>query len=408
MSVHRAPWCVVCLIAIGIALAGCAGDDDDTDSADDDSGGATDDDLADDDAIDDDADDDADPFRCATPRGGAYPATTSYGGIHAGPRNDDFVDCDTPSAFTEAWHVLQGRVIAQPNTFSPDGATVYLTTSEPEPGACTVFALDAATGDERWCVNLPGAITSAVEVDAAGDLFVASDTCIVSLDASGAPRWTLDLPQGDAPPDNPNGAVGLHFTPSGRVATVTDLGVVMLIDRADGDIVASLDLPATLGFVPPASIDLDIDLSWFVPQAVLDDFDAVNGADFDILSFIGSGGQFSDNTVGVGPDGEIYVVGGGPDPRTGSLMRVDPGDDESTLVVRWYAPLRVVSPWRRRSAAGANAGRVTMRARVTTAANSASTITAGSSSSFAGYSKCSQAGSVSVSSRSWCGWVLMT
>lgn len=324
-------------LAMCVVLGGCTSDDDDADNADDLPDDGSDDDTGDD--VDDDMDDDG-AFRCATPQGAPYPDTSSYGGIHAGPRNDDFVDCETASSYTELWHALQGRVIAQPNTFSPDGSTIYVTTSEPEPGACTVFALDAADGGELWCRNLPGAITSSVEVDDAGDLYVASDRRIVSWSADGAERWAYEIPQDGATDDNPNGAVGLHFTPDGRVATVTDLGVVTLLDRANGAVVASLDLAATLGFVPAFTLGGDIDLSGIVPAEVIADFEAVNGTDFDILSFIGSGGQFCDNTIGIGPDGALYITSGGPDPWTGSLIRVDVDTDGApALAVRWYTLL---------------------------------------------------------------------
>jgi outer membrane protein assembly factor BamB len=277
-------------------------------------------------------------FRCATDHGGAYPPRTSYAGIHGGPRNDDFVDCEAPADWAPAWHALQGTVIAQPNTFSPDGRTIYVTTSQPRPDDCSVHALDAETGETEWCLALSGAITSSVEVDAAGDLYVGSDTAIVSLRPDGAERWRVTLPQPDDA-TNPNGAIGLHFDPKGRLVTLTDLGVLLVLDRATGDPIASLDLPAATGFVPPASLAGEfLDLSSIVPPEVLEDFEAMNGADFDLLSFIGSGGQFSDNTVAIAPDGAILVTGGGPSPTEGALLRVE--ERAGGLEVSFYAPFR--------------------------------------------------------------------
>ena len=276
--------------------------------------------------------------RCATPHGGAYPATTSYAGIHGGPRNDDFVDCEAPADWRPAWQALQGRVIAQPNTFSPDGVLLYVTTSQPQPDACTVFALAADSGATEWCLPLTGAITSSVEVDRDGNLYVGSDSAIVSLRPDGSERWRVELPQ---PADlaNPNGAIGLHFDPEGRLVTLTDLGVLMLLDRADGALLASLDLPAATGFVPPASLaGGNLNISSLVPAEVIEDFEAMNGNDFDLLSFIGSGGQFSDNTVAIAPDGAILVTGGGPTPSEGALLRVELRS--GALEVVWYAPFR--------------------------------------------------------------------
>ena len=52
-------------------------------------------------------------------------------------------------AYQEAWHVLKGKGIPQPVTFSPDGETVYATSSNAEEDGCRVWALDAETGDTK-------------------------------------------------------------------------------------------------------------------------------------------------------------------------------------------------------------------------------------------------------------------
>lgn len=82
-------------------------------------------------------------FVCAVERAFPYPSMP-YVGVHASRRNDDLVDCELASivsgGWAQAWHVLDGYGIAQPNTFSPDGLTTYVTTTEPTPGACTVWA----------------------------------------------------------------------------------------------------------------------------------------------------------------------------------------------------------------------------------------------------------------------------
>ena len=54
----------------------------------------------------------------------------------------------------EVWHVLKGHAIPQPNTFSPDNTTTYVTAFPNAEDPCTLFALNAATGEILWCKEL--------------------------------------------------------------------------------------------------------------------------------------------------------------------------------------------------------------------------------------------------------------
>ena len=281
-----------------------------------------------------------DGFRCAPERPHPYPSPMSYVGVHAGPGNDDLVDCELGSAWTEAWHALEGYAIAQPNTFSPDGRTTYVTTSQPSGDACTVWALDVETGEPRWCVAVPGALEATLEVDADGNVYTTADAAVLSWTADGAERWATAIP-GDDPERN---ATGLHFTSTGDAATVTDAGVVMLVDRGDGSVVAQLDLPAELGLVPAVGGTLTIDFDTLLPPAVVDDFadlhgpGGIGGA---LGKFAGASGNFSDNTIAVAPTGELYVIGGGLDEDHGAVvqLRVREVDGVTVLEPGWLIEL---------------------------------------------------------------------
>jgi hypothetical protein len=280
-------------------------------------------------------------FTCVVDRPFPYPSPMSYVGVHAGPANDDRVPCSLDGEWSEAWRALEGRGIAQPNTFSPDGRTTYVTTSEPAAGDCTIWALDTATGEQRFCLAMPGVLFSTLEVDLDGNLYTAADAAVLSWDREGNERWATEIP-GDEPERN---ATGLHFTPAGHVATVTDAGLVMLLDRADGSVLAQLDIPATYGFVPLASLGLDLELEPLLPEAVNQDFarlfgpDGVGGV---LGKFAGGSGDFSDNTVGIAPDGTLYVVGGGPDDMHGALVQIGVGGtaDAPTLTAGWAVELQ--------------------------------------------------------------------
>ena len=285
---------------------------------------------------DDSGDPSTNPYACTPARSGAYADGTSYLGVHADPGNSDRVPCSLAARFKQGWHGLKGHGLAQPNTFSPDGETTYATTAQKEEGGCSVFALDVATGEERWCLSLPGAIASAVEVDVDGNLYVTGLTHIVSLDAAGDTRWRTDSPDG-------TGLVGLHFTPDGHIASVTNDGIAVLIARADGAVLSTLDIPATWGLVPAPTFEAGgFDLKSLMPPEVVADIESLNGTDggFGVGAFAG-GGAFSDNTVGIAPNGDIYIVGGGLDEDHGALvqLKVSGTADAPELSAGWRLDL---------------------------------------------------------------------
>jgi len=281
---------------------------------------------------------------CVPGQDAPYADGTPYLGVHAEPGNSDVIPCQTAASFGEAWHALPGQGVTQPNTFSPDGQTLYVTSSSPEPDGCRLHALDAQTGETQWCQSHPDSITqSAVEVDQDGALYFTAAGAVVSLEPDGSARWTVDFAAADGSSDPP---WGLHFTPDGHIATVTSSGVVALLRREDGAILDTLDIPQTWGFVAPVSMESGLDVTALLPEAVQDDITAIWGDDggTGFGAFLGAG-SFCDNTLGVSDRGWLYVIGGGLDEESGALVQIQVTGSAAAppLSPGWYTPARAGS-----------------------------------------------------------------
>lgn len=281
---------------------------------------------------------------CVVAQPAPYPAGSPYTGVHANRENNDVVACDSGSAFVEVWHALEGLAMSQPNTFSPDGRVTYAATFNPDPAGCNVHAVSVDDGSVVWCETFPRSVGgSAIEVDEDGNLYLTAAAWVISLAPDGTERWRASVGMTSGGGDDfGDGPLGVHFTPDGHVATITNAGVVHLLSREDGRSLASLDLPAVLGFVPPAPLDTGgIDLSSLVPASVAADLEATfgpsTGAGAGLFAFLGAGGGFSDNTVGISSRREIFVVGGGRDPEHGALVqiRIEGTAEAPTLAAGW-------------------------------------------------------------------------
>jgi len=279
---------------------------------------------------------------CQPDRELPYADGASYLGIHGDASNSDEIACASGSAYQQTWHALEGLGLPQPNTFSPDGLTTYVTSTNSDPQGCRVHALDTETGVVQWCRNFPPTISyGSVEVDEEGYLYFTVEDQVVSLNPDGSDRWATSI--GEA--GQQELAWGLHFHPEGPIATVSQSGTVVLLNREAGEILSTLSIPEVYGFVAPASLDLDLDLSLLLPNAVNADIESVWGvpqegeADASFNTFLGAGG-FVDNTVGISSTGDIFVIGGGPDEDHGALVqiRVDWSDQSPTLTAGWYTP----------------------------------------------------------------------
>lgn len=280
---------------------------------------------------------------CAPGLPAPYPPGSSYGGVHANRENNDVVACETGSAFIQSWHALRGLAMSQPNTFSPDGSITYAATFNPDPAGCNVHALDSATGEVVWCRTFPRSVGgTAVEVDSDGFLYFTADRFVYSLHPDGSDRWETAV--GEEPMGEGFGesALGIHFTPDAHAATVTNQGVVVLLDRATGAELVRFDIPAATGFVPPEAVTGTVNLRNILPDAVNADFDATFGAMVEggLGAFLGAGGGFSDNTIAVSSRNELFVIGGGLDPQHGAMVQLRIGGTAAapTIELGWVLP----------------------------------------------------------------------
>ena len=195
---------------------------------------------------------------CTPSQSAPYASGIPYLGIHADAGNSDVIACESAEAFEEGWTALEGLGLTQPNTFSPDGMTTYATSANPIPDGCRVHAISVETGEVLWCRSYDStAALGAVEVDSEGNLFFTTEGAVHSLTASGDERWTVAVLDGEVV-DQP---WGVHFTPDGYLATVTSSGMVYLIDRSTGETLSELSIPEVFGFVMPAGLSLDLDVS---------------------------------------------------------------------------------------------------------------------------------------------------
>jgi len=286
-------------------------------------------------------------FPCQPERPFPYADGMPYLGVHGDPANSDLIDCESAERFDADWHALEGLGIPQPNTFSPDGATTYVTTTNPEPDGCRVHALDVATGSLLWCRTAdPSVSAGSVEVDLDGYLYFTVKGALVSLDASGAERWSAALPA--APDGGTDTAWGVHMSAAGHVVTVTAGGTVAVYDRDSGSPISALSIPDTWGYPPVEGLQLTVDPALLFPDSIVENIEAIYGvtnpddASSDIGAFLGAG-AFVDNTVAISPRGEIYVIGAGPDRETGALVQIHLSDEDGSLTPGWVAPTRLGS-----------------------------------------------------------------
>ena len=154
---------------------------------------------------------------------------------------------------------------------------------------------------------------------------------LVSWEPDGTERWRLDFQEEEQ-------AVGLHFHPNGAIVTVTTAGRFLLVSRDTGAVLAELDAYAGFDLLvpsPDASSSLGL-LQNAIPVEVSEDFARVFGDAGTLLDvFVGASSAYTDNTVGIAPNGTIYAIGLGEAEGEGALVQVKVVD--GNLVPGWRA-----------------------------------------------------------------------
>jgi len=147
--------------------------------------------------------------------------------------------------------------------------------------------------------------------------------------------------------------LGVHFTPQGFVATATSDGIVVLLDRDNGKIVAyySITQETNLRPLKPEEVtstpqQLPKYLECRLKRVIGDEINSENIKTF-FTGGIGVSGAYNDNTI-AGTGDLLFVVGGGPDEDgdgygdTGALVAIKITKDSSgkiKLSLAWYMKL---------------------------------------------------------------------
>ena len=184
--------------------------------------------------------------------------------LHRGPENRKLATGIELADDYSAWTALAGSAVLTAPTMSPDGKTMYVTTGKSR-GSANLHAFDL-DGNRLWRADAyasasegidPCAILSSAIVDQDGDLYLGDCNQLFAYHGDGRLKWVVDLPplrEGDwsASSEIPvNALTTAAFTASGDVFGVTNMGDVVVFDRATGrSRVDGVRLP---GGLPPAA-----------------------------------------------------------------------------------------------------------------------------------------------------------
>jgi outer membrane protein assembly factor BamB len=233
-------------------------------------------------------------------------APAGWPAIHRDSRNSDTGSLDDP--FTDldpTFHVQAGMLIGAVLTTDAEDQ-VFITTSGRAGTDCKVFAIDAVSGEERWCTGaLEGrAVSSSVTVDLDGHLYIADDHAMFSLTSGGEERWSTPID------GNPLSA---QFTPDGHLVFISHIGHIYVLDRDTGAVVTEHDL---------------------LPDET---YDPTRSRGFDCLTGGADSTCFSSNTLAVDQQsGRLYFTLAPPGEAAASLVAMDyVGGDEPALVEAW-------------------------------------------------------------------------
>lgn len=260
-------------------------------------------------------------------------APTPFPMQHVNPRAAGFIEAAAPETVAPVWEALTDSMVAQPCSSGLEG-NLYCTLGwNLGSGRCNLVALDGATGARLWDDRLDDGsclldefawITNPL-VDSDGHLYVADSRQIASFTSTGDLRWVSDAPA-LIDSDKPNNPFGLSLLPDGRLVTATmGDGVVLVVDRATGNVDASLDLPSAKQRTEFAAFGASM------PDGFMD---TLAGPDVGPVLFdIGTGvsGYEVDNNVAVDPNsGLVFITGGAPAPNPdndGALWAIRLGED---------------------------------------------------------------------------------
>lgn len=171
--------------------------------------------------------------------------------LHQGPDNRKLVARAPIDGPFETWTALAGAAVLTAPTLSPDGRTLYVTTGRAA-GHANLHAFDRR-GKLLWQSTPwkdadegvdPCAILSSPIVDDEGDVYIGDCNQLFAYHADGRLKWVVPLPplvEGDwrASKKLPiNALTTAVFTRAGHVFGVTNMGDVVVVERATGKALA--------------------------------------------------------------------------------------------------------------------------------------------------------------------------
>ncbi|MEZ4334208.1 MAG: PQQ-binding-like beta-propeller repeat protein [Myxococcota bacterium] len=182
--------------------------------------------------------------------------------LHQGPDNRKFVVRAAIADVARAWTVLAGASVLTAPVLAPDGRTLYVTTGRAE-GHANLHAFDRE-GRLVWQSEPyrdadqgvdPCAILSSPIVDREGDVYLGDCNQVFAYRPDGSLKWVVPLPPLEASDWHASERLPINalttavFTPTGRLVGVTNMGDVVVLDRASGRALAP---PTRLpGRLPP-------------------------------------------------------------------------------------------------------------------------------------------------------------
>ena len=234
-------------------------------------------------------------------------AQTSWPGLHRDSRNSDFSPFVAPLELAEKWTALNSYAVIAPIVIGPEG-NIYVTTGK---GSNNLHAF-SRDGIPLWSRGLdPGAVGSAVIVDVDGNVYISDSDQFWAFHPDGSLKW--DPPVSFEEIDITGTFGSSAFTVDGYVGGITTNGEVVILNRDDGSLAASiLSLPGEEGPDPPTT---PAGL-WknMIDTAFIDDLYA---------SFFGYKFEVT-NTPAVNPvNNRIYIAAAGPTPAQGTFYGID-------------------------------------------------------------------------------------
>lgn len=285
------------------------------------------------------------------------PQNSSYNGDHGDSGNQDRQFCDGPEFAPKLnWSVIDGTVVFQPISVSANGTQLYATIMHTD--IPTLYAIDTKSGKINWSRDYSASAAFVTPLsDETGYVYLVGKkktslenvTSIFCLYPNGTEKWETPLKVNSTEIVAGRAPGGIHFTASGKIATVTNDGLIFILER-NGRIVSVYNIPQKLGFVTPKSSGSNTSKNSFssINDKKVNDKNNSRGIMARFEKILGSGATsilsvldtsyYCDNTIAVSLKNQLFVIGGGTDENTSALIAFNFNDLTNSIEFTWYMP----------------------------------------------------------------------